>query len=336
MRRAWYLKDRAVLITCIILVMASILLVLVVLRASLTLVLFVFIIFAAGYTIPFAFDYTKRKAFYKNLITVFENLQQKNLIAEMIRRPDFSEGMVLYDLLKSSNKAMLENIQQYVKRQKEYREYVEMWVHEIKTPIASSKLIVQNNLGDVTSRIYEDLDKIEALVEQALYYARSNTVEKDYLIKKTALRAVVFDVAQKNARLFIENHVSFKTGELDFTVYTDAKWIKFILEQLIINAIKYRREEEPEIAVDAFQTENGVTLTVSDNGIGIPRQETEKVFDKGFTGSNGRRNEASTGMGLYLCKKLIGRLGHGIELESTEGEGTCIQIIFPKNSMTEM
>jgi len=328
------LKDRAVLLVCLMLVMLSVLSVLLVLGASLPLIAFVSILFVVGYTIPFVFDYGKRKAFYKDLIVIYENLEQKNLIAEMIRRPDFTEGMVLYDLLKGSNKAMLENIQQYVKNQKEYREYIEMWVHEVKTPIASSKLAAQNNPGDVTSRIFEDLDKIEALVEQALYYARSNTVEKDYLIKKTELQTVVFDVAQKNARQFIENHVSFKTGELNFRVYTDAKWIKFILEQLITNAIKYRREEEPQILISACKTENGVVLSISDNGIGIPKGEEGRAFEKGFTGSNGRRNEASTGMGLYLCKKLAGRLGHGIELSSAEGAGTSVKIVFPKNSMT--
>ena len=123
---------------------------------------------------------------------------------------------------------------------------------------------------------------------------------------------------------------------LDVRVYSDTKWLEFILHQLIINSIKYSKETEARIAVSAQEKENCCVLSVSDNGLGIPENELPRIFDKGFTGTNGRLRGKSTGMGLYICRKLCDKLGHSIGAESVYGSGTTISIVFPKSSMTEI
>lgn len=294
------------------------------------------ILYIAGALIPLALEYQQKKGFYNNLLMVFDKIDRKNLIAEMVIPPSFKEGMILYDLLKGSNKACLEEINRYKIMQDEYREYIELWVHEVKTPIASSKLIAQNHKNDVTDSISEELEKIEGFVEQALFYSRSNTVEKDYIVKEVNLQELCFGVLRKNSRLFIQNKVAAKTSNLNYTVFCDAKWLEFILGQLVINAIKYRKQDGAQIKISAAQRENSIVLLMEDNGIGIAENELSRIFDKGFVGSNGRKTEKSTGMGLYICKKLCNKLGLSISAASAYGCGTTVSIVFPKGSMTEI
>jgi signal transduction histidine kinase len=301
---------------------------------SASLVLLIAFTYLAGFLLTLLLEYRKKKNFYNNLLSVYGNLDKKNLIAELISPPDFFEGAYLYDMLRSSNKACLEEINRYKFLQEEYREYIELWVHELKNPIASGKLIIQNNPSPAGESILEELEKIESFVEQALYYSRSNTVEKDYLIRKLDLKDLCFGVIKRNARLLIQNNVAARTGNLDFTVFCDAKWLFYILNQLAANSVKYARDEGAWVLIRAEEGENGVRLFFEDNGIGIPANELPRIFDKGFTGSNGRQSEKSTGMGLYIVKKLCGKLGLGIDARSSAGGGTEICITFPKNSMT--
>jgi signal transduction histidine kinase len=299
-----------------------------------SLVVLIAITYLAGIALSLFLEYRKKRNFYDQLLSVYENLDKKNLIAELIGPPDFFEGAYLYDMLKRSNKACLEEINRYKFLQEEYREYIELWVHELKNPIASGKLILQNNPSDASDSILEEIEKIEAYVEQALYYSRSNTVEKDYLIRELNLKDLCFEVIKRNAGLFIRNNVSARTGDLDFKVFCDAKWLFYILNQLAVNAVKYAGEGEAWVLVRAEKKENGVRLFFEDNGIGIPANELPRIFDKGFTGSNGRKTEKSTGMGLYIVKKLCDKLGLGIAARSSPGEGTGICITFPVGSMT--
>lgn len=292
--------------------------------------------YLAGFLVSLLLEYRKKRKFYCNLLSIYDNLDKKNLIAELISPPDFFEGAFLYDMLKSANKACLEEINRYKFLQEEYREYIELWVHELKNPVASSKLIIQNNPSGSMESMLEEIEKIEGFVEQALYYSRSNAVEKDYLIRGLNLKNLCFEVVKRNAKLFIQNNVAARTGDLDFTVFCDAKWLSFILNQLAANSIKYAREEGAWVMIRAQEKENGVHLHFEDNGIGIPSNELPRIFEKGFTGSNGRKLEKSTGMGLYIVEKLCDKLGLGIIARSVPGEGTEICITFPKNSMLKI
>ena len=183
------------------------------------------------------------------------------------------------------------------------------------------------------NRLKNILDKIENYTEQALFYARSNTVEKDYIIRKIELKDIVNASILKNKTQLIQNKISINTKELDRIVYTDSKWCIFIISQLLQNAIKYSKSENKQIEIYSEEKRENTVLYIKDNGIGINKKELKRVFEKGFTGENGRiTGKKSTGIGLYLCQKLCKKLCIGIEIKSEKKLGTEVQLFFPKGS----
>ena len=197
-------------------------------------------------------------------------------------------------------------------------------------PIATTKMIIENNQNEITRSIEEEINEIENYIEQALYYARSEIANKDYYIKKCNLKDIVNEAIKKNKKTLINKKIKIETINIEKIIYTDSKWTQFIL-----NRIKYKKELNPEIICEAEEKKEKVILKIKDNGIGIKETEISRVFDKGFTGTNGRIEKKSTGIGLYLCKKLCNNLGMGIEINSKENEWTELKLIFPKNSFTQ-
>lgn len=289
------------------------------------------------YMISIIIEYFKRKKFYDNLLKILEELDEKYLITEIIKTPNFLEGQIFKNSLEQIDKSMLENVNKYKYMTEDYKEYIELWIHEIKIPIATSKMVIENNKNAITKSIDEELDKVENYIEQALFYARSNTVEKDYYIRKVVLKEIVNESIKKNKSSLIQEKISIDIHDLEIEVNTDNKWIVFILNQIIQNSIKYRKKENSVIEIYANQGKENVILYIKDNGIGIKQGEITRVFEKGFTGTNGRlSNKRSTGIGLYLCKKLCNKLGIGIELNSVQNEGTEVKLVFPKDSYIEL
>ena len=269
-----------------------------------------------AYTIGILIEFYRKKTFYDTLKENMEQLEQKYLISEIIKEPSFAEGKILKSVIQDTGKSMLENVNKYKYIQQDYKDYIELWIHEVKLPIATSKLIIENNKNEVTKNIEEELDQIENYVEQALYYARSSTVEKDYYINKCILKDIVNTAILKNKSNLILNKINIELENLDLQVYTDSKWCIFILNQIIQNSIKYKKDGNSILQINAKENKENVVLNIKDNGIGIKQEELEKVFEKGFTGTNGRIDgKKSTGMGLYLCKKLCEKLGLSIEIE---------------------
>lgn len=288
------------------------------------------------FLICFFIEYTRKKNFYNNLRAKIEDLDDKYLIAEIVQTPNFTEGKILKTILQETGKSMLENVNNYKYLQEDYKEYIELWIHEIKLPISAGKMIVENNKSEVTSSINEELDKIENFVEQALFYARSQAPEKDYYVKKQDLKEIINTVILKNKRILLQNKVKINIHDVQKQIYTDSKWCIFILNQIIQNAVKYSRQENKEVEIFAQDKKENTILYIKDNGIGIQKGEITRVFEKGFTGINGRKTgQKATGIGLYLCKKLCNKLGMGIELNSEENIGTEIRIVFPKSSFIE-
>lgn len=292
------------------------------------------IIIITSYLIGLIYEYNKKKKYYDYLDKMLNQLKEKYLITEVIKKPEFIEGKILYETLEQINKSMHENVNKYKYNVKDYKEYIELWIHEIKIPLATSKMIIENNKNNATRSIEEELDKLENYIDQALYYARSNTVEKDYYIKKTNLKELVNESIKKNKTMLIQEKVEMNAHDLNNIIYTDSKWIIFILNQLIQNSVKYKNKERTlEIEIYSKENKDNTVLYIKDNGIGIKKNEINRVFEKGFTGTNGRlSNKKSTGIGLYLCKKLCNKLGISIELDSKENEYTEIKIIFPNSS----
>ena len=192
-------------------------------------------------------EYIKKKEFYNNLLNILDELEEKYLITEIINTPNFLEGKILKNTLETIDKSMLENVNQYKYMTEDYKEYIELWIHEIKIPIATSKMVIENNKNAITKSIDEELDKVENYIEQALFYARSNTVEKDYYIRKVVLKEIVNESIKKNKSSLIQEKISIDIHDLDIEVNTDNKWIAFILNQIIQNSIKYRRKENSAI-----------------------------------------------------------------------------------------
>lgn len=272
--------------------------------------LYIPIIIIILYIIALGIEYLNKKSFYSNLLNTLNELDEKYLITEIIKSSNFIDGKILKDVLEQTDKSMIENVNKYKYIQEDYKDYIELWIHEIKIPIATSKMIIENNKNIVTRSIDEELDKVENYIEQALFYARSNTVEKDYYIKKSKLKEIVNDSIKKNKNNLIGEKISINLHDLEVEVNTDSKWIQFILNQIIQNSIKYKKQNSNlEIEMYAKQGKENVILYIKDNGIGIKKGEITRVFEKGFTGTNGRlANKKSTGIGLYLCKNLCNKL----------------------------
>lgn len=277
-------------------------------------------------------QYMKKFRYYKEMTIKLDMLDQKNMLSEMMERPDFFEGEFIYDILQSCNKSMNDEILQYRTEAAGYREYIEMWIHEVKTPLAAAKLILENHPSEITEAMDEALQQINYYLEQALYYARSNSVEKDYLVKELNLKDMVQKAVRSNARIMISNKIKISMNNLDQKIFSDEKWLLFILNQIISNAVKYKKED-PQISFEARQSTNQIFLEIRDNGIGIAAKDLPRVTDKGYTGTTGRNYEKSTGMGLYLCKKLCDKLQLSFKIESKEEEYTIVTIGFLRSSM---
>ena len=280
-------------------------------------------------------EYYSKKSYYNNLLEKLDELDQKYLLSEVISKANFQDGNLFKEILEETGKSMLENVNKYKYAQEDYKEYIELWIHEIKTPISASKLIIENNKNEITKNIEEELDKIENYTEQALYYARSNTVEKDYIITKTNLKDIVNMSIIKNKTTILNNKFELNIHDLEKQVYTDSKWVVFILNQVIQNSIKYSKNENQSNEIYAEEQKEKVTLYIKDNGLGIKKSELSRVFEKGFTGENGRIiGKKSTGIGLYLCKKLCDKLQLAININAEQNVGTEVTIVFPKGSFS--
>ena len=331
-----FIKEKLTLIVGMILAISSVEILLLAYNINILIRIYIafIVIFVVGLGI--LIEYKRKKDYYNGLIKNMEDLREKYLISEIVKTPNFIEGKILKEILQDTGKSMLENVNYYKNIQEDYKEYIELWIHEVKIPIAASKLIIENNKNEITKSIDEELDKVENYTEQALFYARSNAVEKDYIINKTNLKEIVTGSLLKNKTTLLNEKVSIELTNLKpEEVYTDSKWAVFIVNQIIQNAIKYSKKDDRRIEISSKAKNDKVILYIKDNGIGIKKGEITRVFERGFTGENGRIiGQKSTGIGLYLCKKLCNKLGLGIELNSEKGEGTEVRIIFPKSSYT--
>ncbi len=258
----------------------------------------------------FGADYRKRSRFYRELQGILDGLDQKYLITEMMVQPDFEEGKIWMDVLYDTGKSMRDKLNDTEDSLRDFKEYLELWIHEIKIPIAALNLMNYNGSQDLKKQKAQ-LARINGFVEQILFYARADAAEKDYLL--TACRI------EKN--------------DTDHSVVTDSKWLAFMLGQIVNNSIKYRDTAKQScISFAVEDMADKTVLRIRDNGIGITQQDIDRVFDKTFTGENGRRGNASTGMGLYICKQLCNKLGHSIAITSVHGEYTEVEIVFGKET----
>jgi signal transduction histidine kinase len=279
----------------------------------------------------FLYDYLftakDKKLFFKRL----EELDQKYLIAELVPRPDSHEMAAFYDGLYEITKSMNETISDKENEVKNFKEFIEMWIHEVKTPISALSLILRK---DNNQKALLQLHRIENYTNEVLYYIRAQASTQDYVIKDVLLSDVVNKVLIKNKDELLGYGFKLDIDELNTAVRSDEKWLVFILDQIISNAIKYRKEH-PYLKIVASTHEGVTDLMIEDHGKGIATSDLPRLFENSYTGINGHLESKSTGMGLFIVKKLCDALGHQVLIDSKEGEMTQVHILFHNNNAYE-
>lgn len=251
-------------------------------------------------------------------------------IPEGMGNPKTYEQHLYRQWLHTINEQHQQKMLSITQDKKESLEFMTSWFHEIKTPIAVCKLLLEQSSNHADSQsIQEEISRIERNVEQALYFSRSDHFTQDYHVSQIELDKVVRSVVKQHAKQFIQRKIKADLQIESIQVETDSKWLGYALSEIISNALKYSLDEGT-ISIHSEEDKKEVRLTITDNGIGISRADLPRVFHLGFTGSNGRIYHKSTGMGLYLAKKLTKKLGHELSITSQENQYTAITIHFPK------
>ncbi|MBR5421971.1 MAG: sensor histidine kinase [Lachnospiraceae bacterium] len=212
-----------------------------------------------------------------------------------------------------------------VKRYSDMIEYYTLWAHQIKTPIAAMRLTLQNEDTQLSRRLKSDLGRVERYVDMVLAYLRLDSSSTDYVLREFELDPLIRSCVKRFSGEFIDRKLSMNFTPTKLRILSDEKWLSFVLEQLLSNALKYT----PEGGITIF-AEEPETLCISDTGIGIAPEDLPRIFEQGFTGYNGRRDKHASGLGLYLCRRVLKQLGHVIRVESEPGKGTVMRISFSR------
>lgn len=269
----------------------------------------------------------------------------KRPVEEQAQLPEATDDVeMLYQrLLENQSIARSESESSAAIRQSQMRDYYSMWVHQIKTPISAMKLLLevereelgqlicddeqsQYLLSDNMDSFEDELFRIEEYVSMALQYQRVSSTENDFVLEKVSVDGVIRDTIKKYAKIMIRRHIGINYSGTGQEVYTDGKWLAFILEQLLSNAIKYT--PQGFVKIETAKKANLFFITIKDTGIGIKAEDLPRVFEKGYTGYNGHADKKATGIGLYLCRQMADKLGHTIRIESEIGKGTKVWIGF--------
>lgn len=327
-----YITDRIVSFVCFVISEGLVFGLLWLVEVPMVFIIFTEIIFLLFFLFSLIWDYHRRSGYYKRLLQLLDQLDEKTLLMEIAERPGFLDAKIVSYILKQNNKYQNDKIAEMQKQSRDYRDFLDTWVHEIKTPITSARLNIENEKNPTTLKIEDELRKIDNFVELVLYYARSSDVEKDFKVENTTLKALVSTALKTYSKPIIQAGGRIHMEGMDIPVCADSKSCSFIIGQVISNAIKYRQEEF-RLEFRSQVQKNRIALLIHDNGIGISRADLSRVFDKGFTGENGRRFPKSTGIGLYLCKKLCDRMNIAISISSEKGQGTTVALYFPTESL---
>ena len=331
-----FLKDRIVFLFLFFLFLFLLILLFFAFKVCTELFLAVIFILCLFGILALFFDYFRKKSFYDTFFFNLDHLNKKYLVLETLERPRFYEGQIFYDSIYEINKAMNEYIKHYAFQMNDFKEYVEMWIHEVKVPIASL-ILMHHNHGNMPKEYLGQVKRLDNYIDQILYYVRSENFEHDFVINAVSLDKVIRNVNLKNKDDYLENDIHLTVTGVKTTVFSDAKWLEFILNQIMNNSIKYQKEHGiREIRITGTDFSDRFVLSIYDNGIGIPIKDLSRVFEKSFTGDNGRIRSKSTGMGLYIARKLCDKLGHRIEIFSEQLVYTEVKITFAKNDFYQI
>ncbi|GAA0084101.1 sensor histidine kinase [Clostridium sp. CTA-7] len=271
--------------------------------------------------------YYKNKEVYKFLEKNLNNLDDS-----VLNLGDSVLGESISNVLKRANSLYENKIMEFNKSHEDHLTFINQWVHQMKTPLSVIQLQLQEYEGEEPiENIKKEVYKLNRGLNMAMYFARLDSFQKDFIIEKIYLYKLVMDKINEEKTLFIKNKIKPVVEiDEDIEIYSDAKWVKFILEQLIVNGIKYSKGVGKELIIRAYEDSGFVRLNVIDEGVGINKKDIKRVFDPFFTGENGRKFGESTGMGLYIVKKVCDKLDHKVVIDSKIGGGTIVTVMFKK------
>lgn len=271
------------------------------------------IIFTIFNYIKFSNKHKKLKHIVNEITFNIDNLPEANNVLE----EDYQ------NLIKTIYKDKVNLISIADNEKRDLLDYYTLWAHQIKTPIAAIKLLLQSDNPPKNSDLSMELFKIEQYVEMVLQYLRLNSNSTDFIFKQYDLDNIIKQAIRKYSKIFIGKKIKLKYSDLDCRVLTDEKWLVFVIEQLLSNSLKYTNTGSMSIYLE---DPNSKILIIKDTGIGIAEEDLPHIFEKGFTGYNGRLDKKSTGIGLYLCNNIVNKLSHSITIESNVGEGTTVKL----------
>lgn len=288
--------------------------------------LFLILFFGSVYGI---YDYIRYKRKCLKLADLVQNVGERD---RHLPEPTDLPEIIYQEMVSEEEKEKRQLITEYDVKKKDMADYYTMWIHQIKTPIAAMHLLLEDQDGTFAKQAAEELFKIEQYAEMALHYARLDSLSADLLFKEQEIYEILRQAVKKYAVLFIGSGLTFSMEEFSCEAVTDEKWISFVLEQILSNALKYTKQGGISVyGADAGgEKKSGKVnyVVIEDTGMGIRGEDLPRIFERGFTGCNGRMDKKSTGIGLYLCRQIMDRLSHTILVESKEGEGTKVLLGF--------
>ena len=273
------------------------------------------------------YKYITTKRAYEVFEKGVDNLEQS--ILDLGKSPI---GKNVSNLLNQQYNQYKLNIQAQNKIHEEHLTFINHWVHQMKTPVSVINLLLQEyECEETSSNIQKELDKIDKGLNMAMYFARLDQFQKDFSVQRVNLYNDVVELINKERRLFIKNRIIPKVElNKDLIVYSDRKWLRFIIEQIIINGVKYSKNYGKYLTIKNRENDKYIIIDIIDEGIGISKKDIKRVFEPFFTGENGRKFGESTGMGLYIVKTVCDNLGHKVEIKSKTEKGTQVSILFKK------
>ncbi|MFD1427307.1 sensor histidine kinase [Kroppenstedtia sanguinis] len=286
--------------------------------------LYTMLLSSSLFLIFLAYRYVRYRSVYRRLSHPLQVMDDS-----VLGEGDVPLEEALNDLLRSQYQHYQYQLHEYERKQWNQVTFTTQWVHQMKTPLSVIQLILQNKKNLDVNSLQEEVDRIRRGLEIVLYTARLEVFDRDFHVEPVPLRSLSQHVIHENKRFFIQNHVYPEvTVTEEAVVESDAKWLEFVLNQLVTNAVKYSSGFGKKVTLHSYTRGQNWVLEVKDQGVGIPKQDLRRVFDPYYTGENGRIVSESTGMGLYLVQEVCHKLGHGIEMDSQVGEGTTVRLLF--------
>lgn len=320
-----YLKERGILLLCFALIYSVLILMMALYRLAAAPVVYSLFISLLPVMVLLFIDFNRFRRRYREI-----ELYSKLSLHEPETMPTGNTPIdrALTEIVNQMSGRVRHEIKKNNLAAHELTDYYTLWVHQIKTPIAAARMILQSNPGESNAALKQELFKIERYSEMALGFIRIESMNADFQFKQHAAYDIVRQAVKKYSTVFIYKKLSLKLEPFPNIILTDEKWLLFALEQILSNALKYTKAGTITITMD----ENDV-LSICDTGMGISPEDLPRIFEKGFTGYNGRLNKTSTGLGLYLCKKVMNRLSNRIVIFSDNGIGTVVRLYLHRDTL---